>query len=109
MGRAKNAEMQSIFQSYLLYSHSFWEKTKCMVIKSMKPSATSVKKIMTPGLGDQALGWGQCGQIVKLHLIFEILFLSTPLYYMHGYEFFHQNCEIHGLWVRGLGPRVVPI
>lgn len=45
----------------------FGKKTKCMVIKSMKPSATSVKKIMTPGLGDQALGWGQCGQIVKLH------------------------------------------
>lgn len=43
------------------------KKPKCMVIKSMKPSATSVKKIMTPGLGDQALGWGQCGQIVKLH------------------------------------------
>lgn len=39
----------------------------------------------------------------------KFFFLSTPLYYMHGYEFLHQNCEIHGLWIRGSGPRVVPI
>lgn len=33
---------------------------------------------MTPGLGDQALGWGQCGQIVKLYKSLKFFFYLLP-------------------------------
>lgn len=58
---AKYARKGQILKNLLLYSNTCEEKTKGMVIMSMKPITKTVK-FMTLGTG-----WGQYGHIRKMY------------------------------------------
>lgn len=57
MGRP-NKQKSIIFETFLLYFHTYLKESKCMVRMSIKPSI-KILKFMAPGKGVQALWRGQ--------------------------------------------------
>lgn len=59
-----------IFNNLPLYSHTYVEKSRCMIITSMR-AYIKIVKFMTPGSGFKALGWGKYDHRVKMYEIFK--------------------------------------